>query len=141
MIVAPTMAWKRAQLAPALMRLWWAALAALVVGLVAAMGPARGLPALAFGAAAWLILGSFAEVIERVRLFRISATDSLTRLRGLRLSMFGAALGHAGMGVLVAGVAGMSLSTQDVVQATPGRSMACVRARGPTMASASRPCG
>ncbi len=68
MVVAPTMAWKRAQLAPALLRLWWAALAALVVGVVSSMGPARGLPALAFGAAAWLILGSFAEVVERIRL-------------------------------------------------------------------------
>ncbi len=120
MVVAPTMAWKRAQLAPALMRLWWAALAALVVGVVASMGPARGLPALAFGAAAWLILGSFAEVVERIRLFRVPAGHSLSRLRGLRLSMFGAALGHAGMGVLVAGIAGMSLATQEVVLMHPG---------------------
>ncbi len=123
MVVAPPMAWKRAQLAPALMRLWWAALAALVVGIVASMGPARGLPALAFGAAAWLILGSFAEVVERVRLFRVSAGSSVARLRGLRLSMFGAALGHAGMGVLVAGVAGMSLATQDIVLMHPGETV------------------
>ena len=123
MVVAPTMAWKRAQVGPALMRLWWAALAGLVVGVVAELGPAHGLPALAFGAAAWMILGSFAEVVERIKLFRIAPLDSLARLRGLRLSMFGAALGHAGMGVLVAGVAGMSLAVQQVVLMRPGESV------------------
>ena len=123
MIIAPTMAWKRAQFTPALMRLWWAALAALVVGLVAALGFAEALPALAFGAAAWLILGSFAEIVERIRLFRVSAKDSVARLRGLRISMFGAALGHAGIGVLVAGVAGMSLSLQEIVLMRPGETV------------------
>ncbi len=122
MVVAPGLAWKRAQVGPALMRLWWAALAALVVGMTAALGPARVLPSLAFAAAAWLILGSFAEIVERTRLFRIPARDSLARLGGLRLSVFGTTLGHAGMGVLVAGVAGMSLATQDVVLLKPGQS-------------------
>ena len=70
-----------------------------------------------------MILGSFAEVIERIRLFRVSPLDSVARLRGLRLSMFGAALGHAGMGVLVAGVAGMSLAKQEVVLMHPGESV------------------
>ena len=120
MVVAPGMAWKRAALAPALMRLWWVSLAALAVGLVAALGPSRGLPALAFGAAAWMILGSLAEVVERIRLFRIPLRNSFQRLVGLPLATFGTTLGHAGMGVLVAGVAGMSLSTQSIVLLKPG---------------------
>ncbi len=122
MTLAPVLAWKRAALAPALMRLWWAALAALVVGLVAALGWGHALPALAFAAAAWMILGAFAEIVERVRLGRAPLRDSLARLRGLRLAVFGAALGHAGMGVLVAGVAGMSLATERVVLLHPGES-------------------
>ena len=121
MTLSPVLAWKRAALAPALMRLWWAALAALVVGAVAAVGAREALPALAFAAAAFMILGAFAEVVERVRLGRVPVRDSLDRLRGLRLSLFGAALGHAGMGVLVAGVAGMSLATQSVVLLKPGQ--------------------
>ena len=110
----------RYRLAPALMRQWWTALAALVVGAVAAVGAREALPALAFAAAAFMILGAFAEVVERVRLGRVPVRDSLDRLRGLRLPLFGAALGHAGMGVLVAGVAGMSLSTQSIVLLKPG---------------------
>ena len=120
MVIAPGLAWKRAQLGPALIRLWWAAVAAAVVGVIAAMGPARGLPALAFAGAAWIIVGSFAEIVERTRLFRVSPGASWARLMGLRLSVFGTTLGHAGMGVLVAGVAGMSLATQDVVLLRPG---------------------
>ena len=122
MVVAPRLAWKRAQLGPALIRLWWALLAAALVGTVAAWGPARALPAFAFGIAAWLILGSFSELIERTLLFRTSFGNSLSRLAGLRLSTYGTTLGHAGMGVLVAGVAGMSMATEDVVLLKPGES-------------------
>ena len=121
MVVAPGLAWKRARAGAALIRLWWVALVALAVGMTAAIGPAQAFPALAFGAAAWLILGSFVEVIERVRLFRIPAGHSLARLRGLPLSVWGTTFGHAGMGVLVAGVAGMSLATQDIVLLKPGQ--------------------
>lgn len=120
MTVAPTMAWKRAQLGPALLRLWWVALASLVVGLITNLGPARGLAAAVFGLAAWLVLGALAELVERVRLFRIPVRDSLGRLLGLRLQVFGTALGHAGMGITVAGMAGMSLSTDRVVLLRPG---------------------
>ncbi|MGI4950350.1 MAG: heme lyase CcmF/NrfE family subunit [Janthinobacterium lividum] len=123
MVVAPGLAWKRARLGPALIRLWWAALAALAVGLTAALGPAQAFPALAFGAAAWMILGAFAEIVERIRLFRTGLGNSLSRLAGLRLSVWGTTLGHAGMGVLVAGVAGMSLATQNVVLLQPGQSV------------------
>ncbi len=124
MTIAPTMAWKRAQLGPALLRLWWVALLALVVGLVTSLGAAGGLAASAFGLAAWLVFGALAELIERVRLFRIPFADSVARLRGLRLQTFGTALGHAGMGITVAGIAGMSLSTQSVVLLRPGETAA-----------------
>jgi len=123
MTVAPTLAWKRAQLGPALIRLWWALLAATVVGVCAAFGLKRGLPALAFGGAAWMILGALAEIVERIRLFRLPLRNSLARLAGLRLSVWGATLGHAGLGVTVAGIAGMSLATERVVWLQPGGSI------------------
>ncbi len=122
MVLAPGLAWKRARLWPAMMRLWWAALIALFVGIAAQIGLKQALPALAFAGAAWLIVGSLAEVIERVRLFRIPVADSWARLRGLPISTFGTTLGHAGMGVLVAGVAGMSQASQKVVLLHPGQS-------------------
>ena len=110
---------------------WPGAAAAVVGGAAVAAGRARralgvsgGLAAAAFGLAAWLVLGSLAELVERVRLFRVPLADSLARLRGLRLQVFGTALGHAGMGITVAGIAGMSLSTQAVVLLHPGESAA-----------------
>ena len=78
------------------------------------------LPALAFGGAAWIIVASVAEIVERIRLFRLPLRDSFARLRGLPVAAFGAALAHAGIGVTVAGIAGMSLATERVVLVRPG---------------------
>jgi cytochrome c-type biogenesis protein CcmF len=119
MAIGPVLPWKRASLAPALTKLWWAALIAVVTGLFFATR-LPVLPALAFGGAAWIIIGSAAEIVERIRLFRIPLRDSYGRLRGLPVAAFGAALAHAGMGVTVAGIAGMSLATQRVVAVHPG---------------------
>jgi cytochrome c-type biogenesis protein CcmF len=121
MTVGPLLPWKRAQLGPALVRLWWAALAALVVGLVAVLRT-RALPAFGFMLAAWTIVGAAAEVVERTRLFRVSAGASLDRLRGLRLATWGATLGHAGLGVTIAGICGMSLASERIVVLHPGQS-------------------
>ena len=122
MAVGPVLSWKRASLAPALMRLWWAALVALAVGGVAQWGFSRVLPACAFAASAWLILGSMAELAQRTQLFRIPLAASLARAGALRLSVYGAAIAHAGMGVVVAGIAGMSLASSTIVSVRPGDS-------------------
>jgi cytochrome c-type biogenesis protein CcmF len=120
--IGPVLAWKRAALVPALLRLWWAALAAVALGLLLVTRLPL-LPALAFCGAAWLIIGAFAEIIERIRLFRLPVGASAQRLRGLPIAAFGAAIAHAGMGVTVAGIAGMSLATQQVVLMKPGQSV------------------
>ena len=122
MAIGPLMPWKRAQLAPTLLRVWWAALIAAVVAAFCVFRMAV-LPAAAFAVSAWLILGSFAELIERVQLFRVSFGASLRRARGLRLSVLGAAVAHAGMGVTIAGIAGMSLAEQRIVAIHPGQSV------------------
>ena len=119
MAIGPVMPWKRASLAPALMRIWWAAVAAVLVGLfLSTRLPV--LPALAFGGAVWLVVGAAADIVERIRLFRLPLRDSAARLRRLPSAAFGAALAHAGMGVTVAGIAGMSLATERVVLVHPG---------------------
>ena len=119
MAIGPVLPWKRAALAPALLRLWWAAAFAVVVGLLV-VTRLPVLPALAFAGAAWLIVGAAADIVERIRLFRMPLGDSGKRLRGLPVAAFGAALAHAGMGVTVAGIAGMSLASQRVVLIHPG---------------------
>jgi cytochrome c-type biogenesis protein CcmF len=122
MAIGPVLSWKRADLGAALMRLWWAALAALAVGLFASTG-AKALPAAAFGAAAWLILGALADVVDRVRLFRIPLLASAKRLGALPRASFGTTLAHAGMGVTIAGIAGMSLATSSILLVKPGETI------------------
>jgi len=123
MSIGPTLAWKRAALWPAVSRLWWAAVIALAIGIVCAIGVKRALPAAAFGLSAWLILGALAEIVERVRLFRVPFADSLTRLRGLRIAAFGTAVAHAGLGVTIAGIAAMSLAEHRIVLVKPGQTV------------------
>jgi cytochrome c-type biogenesis protein CcmF len=122
MAIGPVLSWKRAALGPALMRLWWAAVIAAVVGVLAATS-LHALPAFAFAGAAWLIFGSFAEIVERTKLFRLPLGQSLQRLRGLPTAAFGAAIAHAGMGVTIAGIAGMSLAVERVVLVHPGETV------------------
>ena len=122
MAIGPVLPWKRAALLPALVRLWWAAAFAVVVGLVT-VARLPILPALAFAGAAYMIVGAGAEIVERIRLFRLPLGDSGRRLRGLPVAAFGAALAHAGMGVTVAGIAGMSLATERVVLIHPGETV------------------
>ena len=119
MAVGPLLPWKRGRLMPLVVHAWWAALAAVAVGGMCA-GNMAVLPALAFGAATWLILGSFSEVIERTLLFRAPVANSVRRARGLPVAVLGAAIAHAGMGVTIAGIAGMSLSSSKIVEAKPG---------------------
>jgi cytochrome c-type biogenesis protein CcmF len=122
MAVAPMLSWKRASLGPALVRLWWVALVALAVGLFASLGM-KAVPALAMGAAAWMIFGALAEIVERIRLFRVPLGNSVSRLFALKLSTFGTTLGHAGLGVTVAGLAGMSMTVEQIVLVRPGETV------------------
>ena len=122
MAVAPLMAWKRSALMPALMKLWWVALVAFLVGLVSLFGM-TALPAIFMAAAAWMICGALADIVERTRLFRVPLGNSLSRLIHLPLSTFGTTLGHMGMGVTVAGIAGMSMAMQEVVLVHPGETV------------------
>jgi cytochrome c-type biogenesis protein CcmF len=119
MAVGPLLPWKRGRLWPLVEHAWWAAAAAALVAGVCAYGM-NVLPALAFGASTWLILGSFAEVFERTLLFRTPVANSVRRARGLPVAVLGAAIAHAGMGVTIAGIAGMSLSTNKIVEAKLG---------------------
>jgi cytochrome c-type biogenesis protein CcmF len=119
MAIGPMLPWKRASLGPVLARLWWAALGALAIGLAMSLR-AKLLPSIVFGAAAWLILGALTDILTRIQLFRIPLGNSLSRLVGLRRGTFGATIAHAGLGVTIAGIAGMTLAQDRIVLLRPG---------------------
>jgi cytochrome c-type biogenesis protein CcmF len=123
MSVGPVLAWKRAELWPAVRKLWWAALIAALVGVTCAFGLRAGLASFGFTASAWLICGALAEIVERSRLFRVPLSRTRSRLAAQPLSVWGSAVAHAGMGVTVAGIAGMSLAASTIVAVHPGQTV------------------
>ena len=89
----------------------------------AELGLNAGVAALGFSAATWLVFGSFAELVQRIRLFRAPFGSSLSRLAGQPLSVWGGAIAHAGMGLTIAGIAGMSLAQSTIVAVKPGQTI------------------
>jgi len=124
MAIGPMLPWKRARLAPVITRLWWAALLGGLAALVGAFGLRGVLPVLAFAFGVWVIAGSAAELAHRVSLFRMPLRDTLGRARMLPRAVFGVALAHAGAGVTVIGLAGMSQASHAIVSVRPGDSVA-----------------
>jgi cytochrome c-type biogenesis protein CcmF len=102
----PLMAWKRGDLYWATQRLWLAAGAALLAGAVAAYAKEGGpaLAPLAIAIAFFVIVGAFAEIVERTRLFRVPAGETLRRAAGLPRSSWGAAFAHCGLGIALLGI-------------------------------------
>ena len=122
MALGPLLPWKRATLWPALLRLWWAALAG-AGGYLAclAIAGARLGPALGFAAAAWLIAAAVADLADRIALLS-RPRAAWSRARGLPRAAWGAAIAHAGLGVTILGLAGMGLATDRLVVLRPGES-------------------
>jgi cytochrome c-type biogenesis protein CcmF len=101
----PLLAWKRGDAQGVAQRLWIAALIALGIALLAyaVVSPRKAFGAAGIGMGSWLIAGAIAELVERTRLFRISAGESLRRLVGLPRGAWGMTLAHLGLGVFVLG--------------------------------------
>ena len=123
MAIGPMMPWKRAQLAPVLMRLWWVALAGLLAGLIAAFSLKGALPVLAFGFAVWVIAAAIADIAQKIQLGRLPPAQSWRRARLLPRAALGAAIAHAGVGVTVIGLAGMSQAEHKIVEIHAGDSV------------------
>jgi cytochrome c-type biogenesis protein CcmF len=121
MAFGPMLPWKRAKLFPAMLRLWWAALAGLgALLLCLALEGWRIGPALGFAAAAWIIMAAAADIIDRIALFS-RPQAAWARARGLPRSAWGGAVAHAGMGVMILGLAGMGLATDRLELLRPGQ--------------------
>ena len=119
----PLLAWKRADLAGAAHRLYFAIGIAMLVGLgvVFLQTGAPVLAGLGIALGVYLILGAFTDVALRAGIGRVGARVAWSRLIGLPRSAFGSALGHMGLGVTVIGVVAASVfSTETVIAMKPG---------------------
>ncbi|MDO8423124.1 MAG: heme lyase CcmF/NrfE family subunit [Parvibaculum sp.] len=117
--LGPLLGWKRADLVAALERLMGAGALAVFVCL-AIMGfisEAPWLAALGMGLATWLVAGAFSELAARISLFSSPLSVSLRKARHLPRAQWGMAFAHGGLGVLVAGVVGMTAWQQELVTA------------------------
>ncbi|MCQ8241115.1 heme lyase CcmF/NrfE family subunit [Rhizosaccharibacter radicis] len=122
MAAGPLLPWKRARMRPLLRRLRVpGALAAAVLAL-GAWGLQGVMPVLAAALGVWVICGAVADIAGRVG-WRRDPRTLPRRLRLLPRAALGAALAHAGAGVSVLGLAGMSQASHRIVEARPGDSI------------------
>jgi cytochrome c-type biogenesis protein CcmF len=101
----PLLAWKRGDAAGVVQRLWVAAVLAVGAGLLAyaLVSPRKAFGAAGLGLGFWLVCGAVAEILERVRAFRVPAGESWRRFVGLPRGAWGMTLAHLGLGVFVLG--------------------------------------
>ena len=125
--IGPFLAWKRGDIASALRRLWVALAVAAVVGFAVFAFAVRGpwLAPVGMALAAWLVLGALADLANRISLFRVPLSSSWHRLTGLPRSAIGGIMAHGGLGLMIAGIIGVSLWKVEVIVALkPGESAA-----------------
>jgi cytochrome c-type biogenesis protein CcmF len=114
----PLLAWKRGDLFWAVQRLWAAAGVAVLGGACAALFMTGGpvLAPLGVALAFFVIVGSFAELTERTRLFRQPLAHSFRRATGVPSAVWGGALAHAGLGLCLLGVVGATAWNEERIQ-------------------------
>lgn len=104
--MGPFLPWKHADARAILQRLKFVFVAAF--GLAFAIwlftDPAGSLAPIALGVGLWLLLGALWEPFWRAKAFKVSAGETLRRLRGLPLRLWGASTAHAGAGVTMIGI-------------------------------------
>lgn len=125
MAVGPMLPWKRGDLWAALSRLklaFAAVVGAAVITMVAAGVRSVG-AACALALAAWLFAATLIELAERVRLFVDPLPNVLRRAWRLPRAAWGMTSAHAGMAVVIAGIAGSTAWTEEkIVDGRPGQS-------------------
>ena len=112
-----TLPWKRGSLRRAMTPLWGALALSVALGaLVWALQTGGSMLApVGIALAAWLVLGAATEIAERARLGRAPLAESLRRARHLPGADWGKALGHAGLGVTIFGIAAITAwETEDI---------------------------
>ncbi|MCA0405266.1 MAG: heme lyase CcmF/NrfE family subunit [Proteobacteria bacterium] len=125
--IGQKLAWKRGNLLGAVQRLFVALLAGVAAAAVLAFvyhgAPVLALAAFALGA--WLIIGSFDEMVDRAT--RGGKGMVLARLRAIPASVYAMVLAHVGVGIMVLGIAATALETEKVVAMKPGETLSLGR--------------
>jgi cytochrome c-type biogenesis protein CcmF len=120
------LAWKRGDLAGVAQRLMAAAGVALVV-MAATFAVLRGGPVLApflFGIAAYVMIGTMTDLVERIALFKVPARTALARAAGLPRSDWGTVLAHLGLGITLLGIVGETqFGAERVAEMKPGQTI------------------
>ena len=108
--LGPMLTWKRASVSAVGRRLWLAAALAAAIGIAVLIVNVRGpwLAALGVGVGAWLIIGALWELSERLGAGRVPLAASWSRLKGMPRAAIGMTLAHAGLGLALIGIFGMS---------------------------------
>jgi cytochrome c-type biogenesis protein CcmF len=125
--LGPFMTWKRADLLGVLQRLWVAAALAILASVIVLAILRRGPWLAPFGIAlgVWIVLGSLAELAQRLQLFRTSLANSWSRFAGLPGSALGSTLAHTGLGIAVIGIVAISAWKEEhILVLKPGESTA-----------------
>ncbi len=117
--LGPLLKWKRSDLVAATERLMGAAAAALIVAVLILAFRSKGpwLAALGMALATWLVAGAFFEVAWRIGLFSVPLGESWRKARRQPRASWGMALAHGGLGIVVAGIVGMTAWRQELVTA------------------------
>jgi cytochrome c-type biogenesis protein CcmF len=126
MAIGPMLSWKRGDLWAALQRLKlgfaiaaFAAIVTMSLKGVTSLGAACGL-----ALAAWMLVATVVEWVERIRLFSEPFSGSVRRALRLPRAAWGMTFAHAGMAVVVAGITGSSAWTIEKIQdVRPGGSV------------------
>ncbi|MFC7048193.1 heme lyase CcmF/NrfE family subunit [Emcibacter nanhaiensis] len=111
MAAGPFLRWKRADLFGVVHRMrlvLFVSLAVMVAGYFIAHHDAGHRPlltALWLGLGIWLMLGTLAELGERIKLFKVPVMDSVRRLGRQTRASWGMTLGHFGLSVMILGIA------------------------------------
>jgi cytochrome c-type biogenesis protein CcmF len=122
--IGQTLAWKRGDLLGAAQRAQFA-FGLGILTMLAIFAFVRGGPVLAplgIGLGVFLVAGAFWEVAERI-MRGDGAAAMLSRARGLPRSAWGTALGHAGVGISVIGIAATAWGTEAIGMLKPGESL------------------
>ena len=116
MTFGPLLKWRKDSLKPTLSKLVPIFIVTLIVVILTAILGSKILSALGIGLAAWLVLGSFVAFFKRVRFRDVPVQDSLKLAKALPRAAYGLLIGHAAMGVCVAGIVSMSSWAQEDIR-------------------------